>query len=268
MAKAAAKAAGDRRVTMRPAPDTMVWLTALFPVSEGVGVYAALMQAADAARAGGDPRTGGQVMADTLFERVTGRTVAEGVDISVEIVMTDQALFAGPEGDQAAFVSGYGPALSRWVRDLIAAAECSADRVAAATLHRARLRRARRDREPGPTLPRRPGSPHSAAGPDLPNALLRRAGATSRPHRAARGGRADQPRQRTGAVRGVQPRQAGIGLGRQGQVGTSTYRRGDHTHGPLLHLSGTRSTRSEEATSVPPRAELGRGRLRLRPAGQ
>ncbi len=38
----AAKAEGDRTVTIRPAPDTMTYVTALLPVAKGVGVYAAL----------------------------------------------------------------------------------------------------------------------------------------------------------------------------------------------------------------------------------
>ena len=38
----AAKAASDRTVTIRPAPDTMTYVTALLPVAQGVGVYAAL----------------------------------------------------------------------------------------------------------------------------------------------------------------------------------------------------------------------------------
>jgi hypothetical protein len=38
----AAKAEADRTVTIRPAPDTMTYVTALLPVAQGVGVYAAL----------------------------------------------------------------------------------------------------------------------------------------------------------------------------------------------------------------------------------
>ena len=38
----AAKAESDRTVTIRPAPDTMTYVTALLPVAKGVGVYAAL----------------------------------------------------------------------------------------------------------------------------------------------------------------------------------------------------------------------------------
>ena len=52
----ARKAAAERRVTCRPAPDTMAYLTALLPVADAVAAYAALSKDADLHR-GGDPRT-------------------------------------------------------------------------------------------------------------------------------------------------------------------------------------------------------------------
>ncbi|MGB3353485.1 MAG: DUF222 domain-containing protein, partial [Mycobacterium sp.] len=72
----AAKAAGDRCVTIRPAPDTMTWVSALLPVAQGVAVYAALKRQADVTF---DGRSRGQVMADTVYERVTGRSAATPV---------------------------------------------------------------------------------------------------------------------------------------------------------------------------------------------
>lgn len=62
----ARRAEHQRRVTLRPAPDTMSYLTGLLPVAQGVACHAVLSRAADAARAAGDERTRGQVMADTL----------------------------------------------------------------------------------------------------------------------------------------------------------------------------------------------------------
>ena len=50
----------------------MTYLTGLLPVAQGVAVHAALTRAADTLRATGDPRTRGQIMADTLVARVTG----------------------------------------------------------------------------------------------------------------------------------------------------------------------------------------------------
>ena len=63
------QAESERKVTIRPAPDTMTFVTALLPVKRGVGVYAALKHAADSTF---DDRSRGQIMADTLVERVTG----------------------------------------------------------------------------------------------------------------------------------------------------------------------------------------------------
>ena len=63
----AARAESQRRVTLRPVPDTMTQLTGLLPVREGVAVYTALTRAADSLRSAGDPRSRGQIMADTLW---------------------------------------------------------------------------------------------------------------------------------------------------------------------------------------------------------
>ena len=64
----AVTAAADRRLTIRPGPDAMTYVTALLPVTQGAGVYAALNRAADSTV---DHRPRGAVMADTLVQRVT-----------------------------------------------------------------------------------------------------------------------------------------------------------------------------------------------------
>jgi hypothetical protein len=106
-----AKAESERRVTSRPAPDTMARITALLPVAQGVAVYAALCTAADAAIAAGDGRTRGQLMADTLVQRVTGQTTATAVPVEIHLVMTDHTLLGEGEkaSDQPAHLAGYGP---------------------------------------------------------------------------------------------------------------------------------------------------------------
>ncbi len=86
----AAKADKDRRVTLRPAPDTMSFLTGHLPVAQGVAAFAALTKAADEARAAGDPRTRAQVMADEMVQRITGQAHAEQVPLEVEVVLTDR----------------------------------------------------------------------------------------------------------------------------------------------------------------------------------
>lgn len=70
------EAEAERAVTLRPAPDTMTYLTALLPVVQGVAVWATLSAVADSLRSQGDERRRGQIMADTLVERVTGRQAA------------------------------------------------------------------------------------------------------------------------------------------------------------------------------------------------
>ena len=64
------RAEADRHTSLRPAPDTMALLSALMSVKGGVAVHAALSAEADRAKAAGDPRSRGQIMADTLTSRV------------------------------------------------------------------------------------------------------------------------------------------------------------------------------------------------------
>ncbi len=66
-------AESERHTSLRPAPDTMTWFSAVLPVRDGIAVHVSLEQAAVQAKAAGDPRTKGQLMADVLVARVTGR---------------------------------------------------------------------------------------------------------------------------------------------------------------------------------------------------
>ncbi|WP_102142707.1 HNH endonuclease [Mycobacterium hubeiense] len=125
----AAKAEADRRVTIRPAPDAMVYVTALLPVAKGVGVYAALKRAADTTF---DERSRGQVMADTLVERVTGRAAETPEPVAVNLVLTDQTLLAGD--NTPANVEGYGPIPAEVARNLVG--DAAADERSKATLRR------------------------------------------------------------------------------------------------------------------------------------
>ncbi|WP_323096820.1 HNH endonuclease [Intrasporangium sp. YIM S08009] len=111
------QAQADRRVTIRPAPDTMAYVTALLPVAQAVATHAALTVAADSDRAAGDDRTKGQVMADELVVRVTGQERAEDVAVEVHLVMTDRALFWGD--DVPGQLPGYGPVPAAWARRLL-----------------------------------------------------------------------------------------------------------------------------------------------------
>lgn len=113
----ARKAAKDRGVSVRPAPDVMARLNAHLPAHQAVACYAALRTHATAARASGDPRGLNQLMADELYQRLTGRAVVDGVDIEVGVVITDRALFSGASG--AAELAGYGPIPAEVARDLL-----------------------------------------------------------------------------------------------------------------------------------------------------
>jgi len=125
----AARAKEDRTVTIRPAPDTMTYLTALLPVAQGVSIYAALKREADVCC---DGRSRGQVMADTLVERVTGRPAEQPVPVSVNVVISDQALLGAENA--AAVIAGYGSVPSAIARNFIA--DAVADERSQATLRR------------------------------------------------------------------------------------------------------------------------------------
>ncbi|BBZ52550.1 hypothetical protein MHEI_42670 [Mycobacterium heidelbergense] len=125
----AAKAENERTVTIRPAPDTMTYLTALLPVAQGVSVYAALRRQADTRC---DGRSRGQVMADTLVERVTGRDPAVPVPVAVNLVLSDETLLGGD--NTPAEIRGYGPIPAAVARAMVTTAVT--DRRSRATLRR------------------------------------------------------------------------------------------------------------------------------------
>jgi len=148
----ASRAAAERTVSLRPAPDTMTYLTALLPVAQGVAVYAALTRAADSARASGGPGAGGwrsgssdgagargpgargagsgvvltrgQLMADTLVERITG-TPGGITGINLDLVMTDRTLFQGDS--EPARLNGYGIVPAEWARTMLAEGQADQD---------------------------------------------------------------------------------------------------------------------------------------------
>ncbi|OBI21378.1 HNH endonuclease [Mycobacterium sp. E2327] len=125
----AAKAENERTVTIRPAPDTMTYVTALLPVTQGVSVYAALRREADTRC---DGRSRGQIMADTLVERVTGRDAAIPTPIAVNLVLSDATLLGGDNAP--ADLGGYGPIPAAVARAMVSSA--LADRRSRATLRR------------------------------------------------------------------------------------------------------------------------------------
>ena len=86
---------------------------------------------ADTLRAQGDGRGRGQIMADTLVERVTGQSRADAVPVEVSVVMAHDALLA--DHSEPAVLERYGPLPAAFVRarlrDLPADAEARVRRL-------------------------------------------------------------------------------------------------------------------------------------------
>ena len=114
------RAEGDRRVSLRPAPDVMSQLSALLPVKDGVAVWAVLGREADRARAAGDQRSRGQIMADTLVRRVLSPGEgAPSVPLLINVVVPDSVLLGDDDG--FGWVQHYGPVPGDLLREWIAA---------------------------------------------------------------------------------------------------------------------------------------------------
>ncbi len=118
----ARRAEGERHVSLRPAPDTMTYLTALLPLAQGVAAFAALTREADSLRATGvaGERGQGQVMADLLVERLTGQARADQVPVCLDVVISDESLLGA--GHEPALIPGHGPVPAQIARELAAAA--------------------------------------------------------------------------------------------------------------------------------------------------
>ncbi|KRE93027.1 hypothetical protein ASG76_15875 [Nocardioides sp. Soil774] len=129
------KAESERRVSIRPAPDTMVWLSALLPVAAGVAAFAALTRDADTAHAQGDPRSKGQVMADELVRRALGVDTSEHAaspasasrSVDLNLVMSHDALLGTADDD--ARLAGFGPIPAELAREIVADALGSGEEV-------------------------------------------------------------------------------------------------------------------------------------------
>ena len=111
-------AESDRRVSVRPAPDAMALLTGLLPVAQGVAAFAALDRRAKELIAQGDGRSRGQIMADTLVERLTGQATAGSVPVEIQLVMPAESLLGA--ADEPASLPGHGPVPAAFARDFLA----------------------------------------------------------------------------------------------------------------------------------------------------
>ena len=79
-----------------------------------------------------DGRSRGQVMADTVVERVTGRPADEPVPVSLNLVMADTTL-AGDD-DEPAWLDGYGPVPAGFAAKMVI--DAAVDQAAKTTLRR------------------------------------------------------------------------------------------------------------------------------------
>ncbi|MCE3554612.1 13E12 repeat family protein [Pseudonocardia sp. RS11V-5] len=119
-AERARAAARERHVSIRPLEDGMVRLSAVLPVERGVACYAALRKAVTEHWVSPDPvtRTRGQLMADTLVERLTGVDAATPVAVELQVLVAVESLL-DPDAPLPAEIPGYGPT------DLLDRATCA-----------------------------------------------------------------------------------------------------------------------------------------------
>lgn len=109
------RAVADRRVSLQPAVDGMSILRTTLPVKDGVAILKTLTEAAKAATATGDPRTKGQLMADTLTARACGVESADDIPVEIQLLMTDTTLLS--EEERTAWIDGH-PLPGSAARDL------------------------------------------------------------------------------------------------------------------------------------------------------
>ena len=119
------RARADRHVTSRALDDGTGRLTATLPLETLAAVRAALDAAAATARADGDPRTGGQVRADTLAARITGLDPAvDTPDVRVNLVIGVESLLG--DGTEPGLVNGLGFLPAALCTDLVRRASAAA----------------------------------------------------------------------------------------------------------------------------------------------
>ncbi len=110
----------DQRVSMFPDTDGIAILQVRGPAEQIVAAHTALDDWARALRADGDGRTVGQIMTQTLVERVTGQRYADDLGVEVQLVMDAPTLMG--EGGEPVDLVGYGPISPAVADDIIAMA--------------------------------------------------------------------------------------------------------------------------------------------------
>ncbi|MBC7632583.1 HNH endonuclease signature motif containing protein [Aeromicrobium sp.] len=117
----------DNRVTMFPDTDGVAILQVRGKAEQIVAAYNVLDAWAHGLHGVGDERNIGQIMTETLIERVTGIVHADAVGVEIELVMDAETLLAtdgegNGDGDNAVELTGYGPISPDIADELIARA--------------------------------------------------------------------------------------------------------------------------------------------------
>ncbi len=121
----------SRRVTVRPAPDGMAYLSVLGPLKDVVGAHAAVQARARGVVGGQCPdehpegRGVGAVAADTALRLLSGRATGQLTPVEVHLVMTDRALLGTGDAKRSVFeparIPGHGsvpaPVARAWLRE-------------------------------------------------------------------------------------------------------------------------------------------------------
>ena len=110
----------DARVSMFPETDGVATLQVRGPAEQILAAFKTLDDWATGLRSTGDPRSRGQIMQQTLVERVTGMKHADDINVEVNLVLDAETLLAG--GDTPVELEGYGPISPDVADDLIARA--------------------------------------------------------------------------------------------------------------------------------------------------
>lgn len=110
----------DQRVSMFPDTDGVAIMQVRGPAEQLLAAHNALDSWARGLRSAGDERTVGQIMTQTLVERVTGVAHADAIDVEIQLVM-DAPTMLGQDGEPVDLV-GYGPISPDIADDLIAQA--------------------------------------------------------------------------------------------------------------------------------------------------
>ncbi|WP_176921605.1 HNH endonuclease [Pseudonocardia oroxyli] len=108
-AERARAARRDRHVAISPAEDGMAVLRALLPMEQAIACYAALRKAVTEHWVSPEPvtRTRGQIMADTLVERLSGQAATTPAQVEIQVLVPVESLL-DPDSPLPAEIPGLG----------------------------------------------------------------------------------------------------------------------------------------------------------------